>query len=207
MPRGSERLTADRREEIINACAALYQTMRFQEITLKKIGEVTTFTRTSIYNYFRTKEEIFLALLQREYSLWTERLLAICAEHETLPREELADVLARSVEERRDMLKLLSMNLYDIEENSSLTRLVEFKRVFGASRTAVLRCLAQFCPEMDAAGRQAFLDCFFPFVQGIYPYAVATEKQLAAVAAAGMEFTCHSIYEIAFAGTKKFLGI
>ena len=72
MPKGSEELTNARKEEIINACALLYETMGFKDITLRDIGARTSFTRTSIYNYFQTKEEIFLALLQRESEAWIE---------------------------------------------------------------------------------------------------------------------------------------
>lgn len=32
--------------------------MSFKDITLKDISRETTFSRTSIYNYFQTKEEI-----------------------------------------------------------------------------------------------------------------------------------------------------
>ena len=64
MSRGSAALTSARKEEIIKACAKLYESMSFKEITIKEIGAETSFTRTSIYNYFETKEEIFLALLQ-----------------------------------------------------------------------------------------------------------------------------------------------
>ena len=77
MPRGSEALTQARREEIINACAQLYETMGFKDVTIKEIGKITSFTRTSIYNYFQTKEEIFLALLQSLISgamRWSRRL-------------------------------------------------------------------------------------------------------------------------------------
>ncbi|WP_253287604.1 TetR/AcrR family transcriptional regulator [Anaerotignum sp. MSJ-24] len=70
MPKGSKELTASRKEEIITACEELYKAMSFKEITIKEIGNATSFTRTSIYNYFQTKEEIFLALLQREYERW-----------------------------------------------------------------------------------------------------------------------------------------
>lgn len=70
MPAGSIERTNARKEEIINACEKLYHTMSFKEITLKEISRETTFSRTSIYNYFQTKEEIFLALLKREYDLW-----------------------------------------------------------------------------------------------------------------------------------------
>ncbi len=75
MPRGSEELTNARKEEIINACASLYETMSFRDITIRDIGEKTSFTRTSIYNYFQTREEIFLALLKREHEMWSGSLI------------------------------------------------------------------------------------------------------------------------------------
>ncbi|MBR6091068.1 MAG: TetR/AcrR family transcriptional regulator, partial [Anaerolineaceae bacterium] len=52
---GTPELIAQRREEIINACEKLYQTMSFKEITLKEIGNETSFSRPAIYNYFQTK--------------------------------------------------------------------------------------------------------------------------------------------------------
>ena len=51
MPKGSEELTNARKEEIINACASLYETMSFKEITIWDIGKKTSFSRTSIYNF------------------------------------------------------------------------------------------------------------------------------------------------------------
>lgn len=84
MPRGSEELTNARKAEIINACAKLYDTKNFKEITLKEIGEKTSFTRTSIYNYFQTKEEIFLALLQQEYEKWIDDLNEMLHNNKTM---------------------------------------------------------------------------------------------------------------------------
>ena len=63
MFKGTPELIEKRREEIINACEQLYQTMSFKEITLKEIGNVTSFSRPTIYNYFQTKEEIPLRFL------------------------------------------------------------------------------------------------------------------------------------------------
>ena len=57
MPKGSAELTNARREEIIAACRKLYETMSFKDITLKEIGQQTSFTRTSIYNYFETRRK------------------------------------------------------------------------------------------------------------------------------------------------------
>lgn len=82
---------------------------------IKEIRDATSFTRTSIYNYFQTKEEIFLALLQREYELWNNRLKEIQVEHERMTGEEFADALVHSLEERENLLKIMSMNHYDME--------------------------------------------------------------------------------------------
>lgn len=43
MPARSEERTNARKEEIINACEMLYQTMNFKDITIKEIGNVTSF--------------------------------------------------------------------------------------------------------------------------------------------------------------------
>ncbi|MDE6698648.1 MAG: TetR/AcrR family transcriptional regulator, partial [Lachnospiraceae bacterium] len=133
MPKGSPELTNARKEEIINACEELYKTMSFKDITIKEIGNATSFTRTAIYNYFQTKEEIFLALLQREYELWIAELSQIMEENTTLTKDEFADKLARSLENRGQLLKIMSMNHYDMESSCRPERLTEFKVAYGES--------------------------------------------------------------------------
>ena len=206
MPKGSVELTAARKEEIITACAELYKTMSFKEITIKEIGNATTFTRTSIYNYFQTKEEIFLALLQREYELWVQSLKQIQSGYESMTREEFADALAHSLEERQNLLKIMSMNHYDMEDNSRLERLTEFKIVYGKALAEVRNCLDKFFPEMTAGDKQDFIFSFFPFMFGIYPYTVVTEKQRAAMTKAEVNYVYMTVYEITYAEVKKLLG-
>lgn len=84
-----------------------------------------------IYNYFQTKEEIFLALLKREYDSWIEQLCEAMESKETMTDDEIADVLARTLDDRRQLLKIMSMNHYDLEENSRMELLVEFKVSYG----------------------------------------------------------------------------
>ena len=196
MPKGSAEITRGRRDEIVGACAKLYETMSFKDISLKEIGSATSFTRTSIYNYFQTKEEIFLALLQREYEAWVKDLDRLIAVHDALSTADLADELALSLERRALLLKLMCMNNYDMEANSSDERLAEFKRAYGASLVALDRCLTHFRPEMTAPQRESFLYAFLPFVYGIYPYTSVTQKQEKAMQTAQVPFVHHSIYEL-----------
>lgn len=205
MPRGSEELANARKEEIVNACAALYETIGFRDMTIRDIAAKTTFTRTSIYNYFQTKEEIFLALLQREHELWIADLEAIVRSHETLSADGFADELSRTLEKRGCMLKLMSMNLYDMEGNSRMENLVAFKTVYAAAREAVAGCLKKFFPRMSDLDRQEFIYALFPFMFGVYPYTTASEKQKEAMELAHLDYPAYSIYEIVRAFVSRLL--
>ena len=205
MPKSSSNLVEVRREEIINACEKLYQTMSFKDITIIEIGKVTPFKRTSIYNYFNKKEEIFLALLKREYDFWIEDIEKNILSKKNLSETELADALAKSLENRRQLLKLMTMNHFDMEMNSDDQNLTDFKKSYGKSMQAVKKCLDKFCPKFSEDDKEKFLYAFFPFVYGIYPYAVVTEKQKLAMQTAGVDYKFHSIYELAYNFLIKLL--
>ena len=196
MPKGSEALTSSRKDEIVSACAQLYETMSFRDITLRDIGERTSFTRTSIYNYFQTKEEIFLSLTQREYEAWAGDLEALCRREEDLSAEEFAGALARTLERRKRLLKLVSMNLYDMEASSRLENLAAFKRAYAGALSSLERCLSRFFPAMTAEDIREFLYAFFPFLLGVYPYTEATDKQKRAMEAAGIDPPRCTIYDL-----------
>ena len=179
--------------------------MNFKDITIKEIGNVTSFSRTSIYNYFETKEEIFLALLKREYDAWILDLHKIVEEHESMDDEQIASAIAKSLDQRHQLLKILYMIHYDLEENSRIEMLIEFKVSYGNSLRAVMGILAKFRPDMDIEKRQEFVYAFFPFMFGIYPYTVVTEKQKKAMKEAGVDYTYNSVYELTYTAVKKML--
>ena len=205
MPKVSEEFLLARREEILDACAKLYENMSFKDITLKEIGKITSFNRTAIYNYFNSKEEIFLALMQREYECWSAEVDGLVQDHEQMTRDEIAQALSHLLEKHERLLKLLSMNHFDLEENSRYENLVEFKKAYGESIRAVARCLDKICPEMSEQDKEEVLYVYFPFMFGIYPYAVVTEKQGKAMEDAGVGFVSHSIYELSYTCLKKLL--
>ena len=134
-----------------------------------------------IYNYFQTKEEIFLALLKREYDSWIEQLCVAMESKETMTDDEIADVLARTLDDRRQLLKIMSMNHYD------------------------MAMLEKFRKDMDFEKRQEFVYSFFPFMFGIYPYTVVTKKQKEAMKLAGVDYTYRSLYNLTFVAVRRML--
>ncbi|MCQ2510357.1 MAG: TetR/AcrR family transcriptional regulator [Lachnospiraceae bacterium] len=205
MPKGSPERTNARREEIISACEELYKTKGFKDVTIRDIGNATSFTRTSIYNYFQTKEEIFLAILKREYDLWAEELNVYINKNETMTDEEIADCLAATLDKRQLILKLLSMNHYDMEENSRMEALTDFKVSYGKTLQVVMNLLGKFRPQMKVSERQGFVYAFFPFLFGVYPYTVVTDKQKEAMKEAGIDYTYQSVYELIYACVLRLL--
>lgn len=204
MPKGSPELTAARRVEIIDACEELYREAPFKDITVGMIAERTTFTRASVYNYFKTKEEIFLALLQREYGLWNDSLTAIL-EGPELDAAGFAEALASSLDGRGQLLKILSMNHYDLEGSSRHEPLVAFKREYGRSLSLAEACLTRFFPSMDEAARRDFVYTFFPMMFGIYPYTVVTDAQRAAMQEAGVDYAYMSAHDLVRASALRLL--
>ena len=198
-------LTMARKNEIIAACRQLYQTKSFREITIKDIGAATTFTRTSIYNYFETKEEIFLAMHCQEYQLWGAELETILHRESRIRADEFADVLAKSLQNRPFLLKLMSMNHCEMEENSRPEMLLEFKEAYGRSMALISECLKKFFPSFTEGKTKQFIYIFFPFMFGIYPYTTVTEKQKKAMQEAGVDFIYQSVYEITYRAIKILL--
>ena len=206
MRKGTLEEIARKREEIVDACEQLYQTMSFKEITLKEISKITSFSRPTIYNYFETKEEIFLALFKREYDRWNEDLTSIYEENERLTKAQLAEKIAQSLAGREQLLKLLSMNNFDMEANSRQELLTSFKDSYGGSLRRMSRLLTKFCPDMSVSDIQNFIYIFFPFMFGIYPYTEVTEKQRTAMEEAGINYVYQTVYELTHSCLARLLG-
>ncbi len=198
MFKGTPEIIAQRREEIVSACEKLYQTKSFKEINLKDIGEATSFSRPTIYNYFHTKEEIFLALFEREYEKWNTELENILDSNQNYSRKQIAEMIAGSLERRAQLLRMLSMNNFDMEANSREELLASFKRAYGRSLDLFRGIIEKYCPEMSAEEVREIMYVFFPFMFGIYPYAEVTDKQRKAMEEAGVAYNYHSIYEITY---------
>ncbi|SEK30547.1 transcriptional regulator, TetR family [Streptococcus equinus] len=184
-----------RREEIIDVAQALYQEMPFKEINVKEIGNRLSFTRTAIYTYFDNKEEIFLALLEREYLKWEQDLQNILKKEE-LTQEMFASEMAKSLEKRLTLLKILAVDMASLDAESRIEPLVEFKKVYGRSLDLVRQILEEHFPKRNEIANQQFLFAFFPFLYGVYPYTEVTEKQKEAMSEAEVPYVYMSVSEM-----------
>ncbi|MGI6217260.1 MAG: TetR family transcriptional regulator [Coriobacteriales bacterium] len=196
MPKVSKEQAQRKRDEILDACEDLYRVSSFHDVTIKDISERISLSRPSIYNYFQTIEEIFLDLLSREYDRWADDIDSITQSNDELSVEELSSEIAYSLERRRTMLRILSTNLYEIEDNSRLERLIDFKKNFKRTIEALDGCLKKFLPEMGERDLILFRNSFLPFLYGVFPFSEPTEKQSRAMDVTGVPHPPTSIYEL-----------
>lgn len=193
MAKVSQKVAAQRPREIVQACRKLYQTMSFQEINLRTISKETSVSRPTIYNYFESKEEIFLFILKEEYEAWNEDLRRILDAPMPMTADRFAREVAKTMEFRITLLKIQCMNLYEIEEHSRQERLIEFKQSYRKALDTMDACLQKFFPHLTARERGDFRYSFFPFMYGVYPYVYPTQWQRDAMATAGIKVRQTSI--------------
>ena len=194
-----------RKEEIVSACKKLYKSMSFRDITIKDIAKETTFTRASIYNYFETKEEIFLALYEKEYYIWNDDLEDIFKSVKRFTKSAFADKVAKTLEKRVLLLKLMAMNNYDMEENSRLECLTSFKIAYLKTIDTFSKLLEKFNPLLSNKEIDEIIYMFFPFIYALYPYSHVTKKQMTAMEKAGHKWNETTIYKLTYNFMIKIL--
>lgn len=198
MPKGSPELTERRKNEILDACEKVYKTQGFYGVNIKEISTEISLTRPSIYNYFETKEEILLGLLSREYECWCKELEEVIPQADRCDSIILAEKIAHTLEGKEILLRILNMNLFEIELNSRVERLAEFKKLYLRAITAFSGILRSYSPSISDTECEDFNNSFCAFLIGMYPLVFHTEKQKEAMQIAGVKLKEPSIYEMIY---------
>ena len=128
---------------------ALYLKKELRSTYLKDVSEMTRISRTAIYSYYKSKEEILLDSLYNHFVELDDGLERLVGKGLST-KEGIISSIASLLEENVIILKIMSCDLEDIERSSSLEDLVVFKGELKRFQTA-FRSLARECGrEKDA---------------------------------------------------------
>ena len=205
MPKGSPERTERRKCEILDACEKVYKSQGFYGVNIKEISSEVSLTRPAIYNYFETKEEILLGLLAREYEIWCGQLEKIIPTACGYTAETLSEKIAHTLENKEILLRILNMNLFEIELNSRVERLAEFKKLYLRCITALSDILRAYKPDVTGMECEDFCNSFCALLFGVYPFAFHTEKQKEAMKLAGVKFREPTIYQMVYKSLLKLI--
>lgn len=192
----TEEQIQNRKNEIINSCYEVYLEKGFIETSIKDISQKLTFARSSIYNYYQTKEEIFLDLLRNEYRYLNNDLNEIY-NFDSLTKEEFASFISKAVSKRIVLLQILSTSLNELEKHSRIEYLIDFKKSFGNTLNIIKDLLLKYITSNQEM-IDTFIELFFPFLFGLCSFTIVSNKQLEAMEKAGIKWISRTTEELCY---------
>jgi AcrR family transcriptional regulator len=137
-----------RRQAILDAAAALFTEREYSEVSLNEIARRASFTKSNVYRYFSTREEIFLALFAEAYEALTEGLVKALNK---LPADSkptaISQALVAELEKHERLLGLASLLAVSLERNSSYDAVLEFKLELAGMSERLFQAYARLLPE------------------------------------------------------------
>ena len=187
----------ERMEAIMAAADGLFAERPYHQITMGTIAEKLGWSRSNLYKYAATQEEVFLALHSAKNRAWIDALAAELA-GTPMPVSEFARTWAAVTERHADFLRYQEIIIAIIESNVTLERLTAFKRDFAEMLPPVTDVLARQC----GIGEDAAIDLYRRLLYqapGLWNHYHAVEPTREAMRAAGLSESTGSFVE-AYAG-------
>ena len=135
------------RDAILDTSAKLFSQHGYKEVSIRDIAQACGMTNAALYYHFKNKEDLFLAMLQRDH----EKTLAALREAAHVPgdlREDLKQLVACYAEvtcQRRQSFQTLWRDLRNVED-------VRGHKLFSEMRSSFLRPLEERLAAAQAAG-------------------------------------------------------
>jgi TetR/AcrR family transcriptional regulator len=176
----TEALKDARRDAILDAARALFCAEPFENIAMSQVAAAAGLAKGTLYLYFRTREEIFLALLTQEYSHW---LGAFAEESKRFASPEAAlDWIAVTLSARKELVHLAAILHAVLERNLSVETARAFKLGVDAGIAAIAPDLAHALRLDDEKDARRFLNWLQASVVGIHQLASPAPAVRAAMA-------------------------
>ncbi|WP_105615462.1 TetR family transcriptional regulator [Vallitalea okinawensis] len=190
----------ERKKEILKACSKLYDESGIDGVHFKAVSEITTFVRSTIYTYYKTKEELLLDLLLEDVKTWSSDVSSILAKYEILSKEAYCRELTNTYVNNTRMLELLSLLYSTVEKNCSLEKLTAFKSELMALMEPLITSIYKYFPDADDESIQTFLYNSSCFVSGLYPSTNMSEKQKEAIKKSGIPYPSVKFSDMCYKG-------
>lgn len=159
---------AARKKEILDVTAKLLKKYEYEDLTLAIIADKLSISRPSLYNYYKTKEEIYLDLMRREYLSWAKELGRTFKERMT--REQFCRSLTRSLIKRQLIMQLFTVQQTKLLAECGKDAILQYNRdihPFFEQLTDILR--SQF-PDCTDEQRDMFKVQLTLYCYSIYPF-------------------------------------
>ena len=177
----------ERMQAIMQAADELFAKQPYHQITMGTIAERLGWSRSNLYKYAATQEEIFLELHSAKNRAWLEELaeaLAIAP----LPATQFARTWAEVTGRHASFLRYQGILVSIIESNVTLERLTAFKHAFAEMVKPVVAVLTRQCGIDEDAALEVYLRLLYQ-APGLWDHFHFTETTKKAMRAARLPET------------------
>lgn len=132
-----------RREGFLDAARFLLLEKGLEAISMQEIAEISKIAKGTLYLYFKSKEELLLALLGREFHTWMIDFQEWSRARSEIEVGDFSHWIVSSLSDRTALLILMAHSESILEKNIGLEELVVFKRGLLDDLRSVSRDMAQ----------------------------------------------------------------
>ena len=118
-----------RREDILGVAARSLGRRQYARVTMAEIAERCGLAKGTLYLYFSTKEELFLAALEVEVAAWFDTISEELIQRGRTDPRTFAEVVAHTLTTRETLTDLLPLLHTVLEQNIDSETALRFKRM------------------------------------------------------------------------------
>jgi AcrR family transcriptional regulator len=118
-----------RRQEILSAAQSHFEDVGYEAFSMANLAKRAGVAKGTLYLYFTTREEVFLALYAQNLVHWSDRFIA--GLHKDMDERAYCRHLHNTAQAARGFVALLVRLEHIIEHNVSFARLIDSKRLFA----------------------------------------------------------------------------
>ena len=165
----------ERQQQIIATTRKFFEQSDFHGISMEQIARDAGLAKGTVFFYFKTKEELFLAFTQEEITKWHDtidkQLSDLVKNGQTFDLESFADFLATSLAAHTILLRLVNIIGSVLERNISFTAALEFKKYLRRRIFTTGRKFEECLPVLkEGEGVKLWMVSYF-LMSGIVPMA------------------------------------
>ena len=164
-------------QEIVEATARLYKDHAFEDITFVAIAREAGFTRSNLYKYFKSKEDIFLEFLKQDLALWKRELADALGKSRSYSLEDFAKIWVQTQIDHGRLLDLISILHVFLEKNTTVENLVAFKTLVTKELESLSGLMIRLFPEMTPEKVLRFFHLQLAAAVGLHQMANLSEVQ------------------------------
>ncbi len=150
---------SERKDAICSAAFNLFKHYGYENVSFNGIAAEAGFTKSNMYRYFSSREEIFLNIFSSLFEKWADDYCNQLKKLEQDVRvERFAKVWVNSFKSRPQFLDLIPVLFISLEKNSSFDQLVKFKRLAKERLYEIAIDISRIYPELDIEDSFRFLN-------------------------------------------------